>query len=62
MLAEQSAFRQLVAFVEQFIDRPDTRRWCAQLGGCPTYSGDQPQLRGDAATFLNIRERQRFST
>jgi hypothetical protein len=33
--------------IEQFVDRPDTRHWCAHLGGCPTNSRDQAQLRGD---------------
>jgi hypothetical protein len=33
-------------FVEQFVDRPDTRRRRAHLGGCPTHSR---QLRSASA-------------
>jgi hypothetical protein len=48
---EQVVLRRSIAdlnlLIEQFVDRPDTRHWCAHLGGCPTNSRDQAQLRGD---------------
>jgi hypothetical protein len=31
--------------VEQFVDRPDTRRRHTHLSGCSTHRSEQPQLR-----------------
>jgi hypothetical protein len=49
-------------FVEQFVDRPDTRRRTAHLGACPTYraSSRQPRFDEDHATADNRYDRVRW--